>query len=81
LQNHKGYETDSKTIKWEVAMKLRWWILGTAAAITGAVFVVKHFVDDKTKMLHFIDSGNEKNFGAFPPEIPETEFDGADFLV
>ena len=32
-------------------------------------------------MFRFVDDGTrEKNFNAFPPEIPEYEFDEADFF-
>jgi hypothetical protein len=61
-------------------MKVRWWFLGALAAITGGILVVKHFVDSK-KLLHFVESENEKNFGEFPPDIPESEFEGVDFLT
>ncbi len=62
-------------------MKLRWWIVGTIAVVAGGVLVLKHFADNKDRFLHFADNENEKNFGGFPPEIHESEFDGADFLT
>ncbi|MBI3578481.1 MAG: hypothetical protein HY276_03780 [Ignavibacteriales bacterium] len=63
-------------------MKLQWWMVGVIAVVAGGSFlllrsfrskngVAYHFVDDEVAL---------KNFGAFPPELPEDEFDGVNFL-
>ncbi len=63
-------------------MKIRWWMIGSLALVVGGILFVSHALGEKGKSLHFVDGdGDEKNFGAFPPDIPETEFDGADFLT
>ena len=62
-------------------MKLRWWIVGTVAVVAGGMLVLKHFVDNKEKLLPFIGNENGENISEFPPENPETEFDGSDFLI
>ena len=62
-------------------MKLRWWLVGALAVATGSVLVLRHILDEKRKNLHFIDNDNGKNFGEFPPEIPESEFEEVDFLA
>jgi hypothetical protein len=62
-------------------MKTGWWLFGTIAAVTGGVLLLKHLIDSQKNLLHFVESGSEKNFGEFPPEIPESEFDGIDFLT
>jgi hypothetical protein len=62
-------------------MKMRWWLLGTIAAITGGVLLLKHLVNNNNNPLRFVEAGNEKNFGEIPPEILESEFDGVDFLT
>jgi len=63
-------------------MKVRWWMIGSLALVVGGILLVSRAVGGREKLLHFIDDeGEQKNFGEFPPEIPETEFDGADFLT
>jgi hypothetical protein len=62
-------------------MKLHWWIIGAAAVAAGGWLVVRRFLDNQNQTLHFEDENSEKNFGEFPPEIPESEFEGADFLA
>jgi hypothetical protein len=61
-------------------MKLRWWVVGTVAVLVGGAFVLKHFVDNREKLLHIVDNDNGKKFGVAPSEVPEKEFDEADFL-
>ena len=62
-------------------MKVRWWILGTLATLAGGALLLKHLVDHNINLLDFVESGNGKNLGEFSPEIPESEFDGIDFLA
>ena len=62
-------------------MKLRWWIVGTIAAVAGGVLVIKALSENKENYLHFVDNDNEKNYGEFPADIHESEFEGTDFLT
>jgi hypothetical protein len=62
-------------------MKLRWWVVGFVAVAAGSMFMIKHFVDVKKTFSPLIDNNNEKSFGSFAHENPETEFDDADFLT
>ncbi len=63
-------------------MKIRWWMVGSLALVVGGILLVGRVLSVRERALHFVDGdGEEKNFGAFPPDIPETEFDGADFLT
>lgn len=62
-------------------MNMRWWLLGMIAAVTGGVLLLKHVVDSKKDILHFVENGSEKNSGEFPSQISESEFDGIDFLT
>ncbi len=63
-------------------MKIYWWLVGFVAVAAGGSFLLLrslrsqngetyHFVDDEVAL---------KNFGAFPPELPEDEFDNVNFL-
>ena len=61
-------------------MKLRWWLIALAAATAGVVFLL-HRTPVRNRMLHFVDEETgQKNFDAFPPEIPGAEFEGIDFF-
>ncbi|MFH0990819.1 MAG: hypothetical protein V1799_12465 [bacterium] len=63
-------------------MKLRWWILGTMAVAVGGSLLLLHKIRKiNGESFHFVDDESAlKNFGAFPPDLPETEFDGVNFL-
>lgn len=61
-------------------MKLRWWIMGVVAVVAGGILIVKHFLQEKTT-LRFIHTGDENNFEELTPGIPESEFEGSDFLI
>jgi hypothetical protein len=61
-------------------MKLKWVIIGIVAAAAGS-FMLKHLVDTKKAFLPFVDNNNEKNYGNFPHEIFESDFDDADYLA
>jgi hypothetical protein len=64
-------------------MKPGWWVAGIVAAIAvgGTLWYLRRFVGDDSGAFHFVDDENAlKNFGAFPPEMPESEFDGVNFL-
>lgn len=58
------------------------WALSIVALLAaGAVLLLKHSKVERAAMFRFVDDGTrEKNFDAFPPEIPEYEFDEADFF-
>jgi predicted small secreted protein len=62
-------------------MKLRWWIIGTIAAIASGVLIMKHFAESKEKYLRLVDNNNEKNYDEFPADIYESEFEGTEFLI
>jgi predicted small secreted protein len=62
-------------------MKLRWWIVGTVAAVASSVFVMKYFAESKEKYLRLVSNNNEKNYSEFPADIDESEFEGTEFLV
>jgi predicted small secreted protein len=62
-------------------MKLRWWIVGTIAAVASCVLVIKHFAESKDKYLRLVDNNNEKNYDEFPADIYESEFEGTEFLI
>jgi hypothetical protein len=58
------------------------WALSIVALLAaGAVLLLKHSKEERTATFRFVDDGTrDKNFDAFPPEIPEYEFDEADFF-
>ena len=62
-------------------MKRDLWALSIVALLAaGAVLLLKHSKEE-TATFRFVDNGTrDKNFDAFPPEIPEYEFDEADFF-
>jgi len=64
-------------------MKPGWWIAGLVAAIAvgSALLYFRRFRGNDSRAFHFVDDENAlKNFGAFPPELPEDEFEGVNFL-
>lgn len=63
-------------------MKKQLWLLGLVAVIaTGAVLLARHTKQARGSSLQFVDAENgQKNFNAFPPDIPEGEFEGIDFF-
>lgn len=63
-------------------MKMRWWMMGLiAVAVGGAVLLLRRSRKGENGVFHFVENEEAlKNFGAFPPDIPETEFDGVNFL-
>jgi hypothetical protein len=63
-------------------VKRNLWALSIVALLAaGAVLLLKQGKVEKRSSFHFVDNGSrEKNFDAFPPDIPEHEFDEADFF-
>lgn len=63
-------------------MKNRWLVLGAiAVAVAGGVILMRHLRSGRTLYPAFVQAfGEQKNFGAFPPEIPEYEFEESDFF-
>ena len=64
-------------------MKPGWWVAGIVAAIavSGTLWYLRRFRGDDSGAFHFVDDESaHKSFGAFPPEVPEDEFDGVNFL-
>jgi len=55
-------------------------MLSLMAGTVGA-FLLMRYLQKKNAPYHFTENWPyTKNFGEFPPEIPEGEFDGVDFL-
>jgi hypothetical protein len=65
-----------------VLVKRNLWALSIVSLLAvGAVLLLRHNKLERPSMFRFVDNGSrEKNFDAFPPEIPEYEFDEADFF-
>ena len=64
-------------------MKPVWWVAGLVAAVVvgGTVLILRRFKGDVAEAFHFVeDESALKNFGAFPPEVPEDEFDSVNFI-
>jgi hypothetical protein len=64
-------------------MKLGWWVAGIVAAIAvrGALWYLRRVSADASDAFHFVDAGIAvKQFGIFPPEVPQDEFDGVNIL-
>ena len=64
-------------------MKPGWWIAGiiSAIAVGGTLLYLRRFGGNSEGVFHFVDDESAlKNFGAFPPEVPEQEFDGVNFI-
>jgi hypothetical protein len=63
-------------------VKPGWWVVGlVAVAVGGTWLYLRRFQGDDTRSFHFVDDESAlKNFGAFPPELPEDEFEGVNFL-
>ncbi|MGA3244851.1 MAG: hypothetical protein ABSE41_09555 [Bacteroidota bacterium] len=64
-------------------MKPGWWVAGILAAIAvgGTLLYLRRFRGGDLDAFHFVDDESAlKNFGAFPPEVPEDEFDGVNFI-
>lgn len=64
-------------------MKPGWWIAGIVAAIAvgGTLLYLRRFGGSQDGAFRFLDDEHAlKNFGAFPPEVPEDEFDGVNFM-
>ncbi len=62
-------------------MRLRWWTVGLLAAAVGGTLLLWRRIRPTSERFQFVEEEEQlKNFGAFPPDIPETEFDGVNFL-
>lgn len=63
-------------------MKLYWWMAGLiAVAAGGSLLLLRSLRSKNGEAYHFVDDEvASKNFGAFPPELPEDEFDSVNFL-
>jgi hypothetical protein len=62
-------------------MKTPWLIIAAAAVAAGGWLVFRRLLNERSSLLHFESESGEKNFGEFPPDIPESEFEGADFFA
>jgi hypothetical protein len=62
-------------------MKLRWWILGTMAALAGSMIVLKHFGDNRNEAIGNVDGDNGKNISEASSVIPESDSEEIDFLI
>jgi hypothetical protein len=64
-------------------MKPSWWVAGIVAAfaVGGTFWYLRRFRGDDSGAFDLVDDESAlKNFGAFPPEVSENEFDGVSFL-
>jgi hypothetical protein len=64
-------------------MKPGWWVAGihAAVAVGGTLWYLGRVRGDGSGAFHVVDDESVlKNFGAFPPEAPEDESDGVNFL-
>jgi hypothetical protein len=62
-------------------MKMRWWIVGTIAAVASGVLIFKHFAENKEKLLQSPQTDHEWNFGGSLTVSQESDFESSDFLV
>jgi hypothetical protein len=62
-------------------MKLRWWILGTMAALVGSMFVLKHFGENRNEATDNIDCDHGKNISEASSAISESDSEEIDFLI
>jgi hypothetical protein len=62
-------------------MKMRWWIVGTIAAIAGGVLVVKHLTENKEHSLQCAENDTDKKYSSYPSDLYESDFEGTDFLA
>jgi hypothetical protein len=62
-------------------MKLRWWIVGIAAAVAGGIIALKHLVDNQNKTLRFVDNERKNRFNEYHYDVFKSEFDGEDYLT
>ena len=62
-------------------MKGNLWTLGVAFAVIGGMFLYHRFRFSKDgSLLRFWEGTSGKNFGAFPPDVPENLFDEVNFI-
>jgi hypothetical protein len=59
-------------------MKIRWWLLGAFAIVTGSFLVARHFNDNK-RTFNYIEGEGGKSSGELHPDVSESEFDDVDF--
>ena len=61
-------------------MQAKWIVFG-AFLVTCAAIIYRIEKSHCKEAIHFFqDSEEPKNFGAFPPDIPESEFERVDFV-
>lgn len=62
-------------------MRTMWWRLALAVGAVGGILLYQHFKPSKNGMLkRGGEWPKEKNFGAFPPDVPDGIFDGVHFV-
>jgi hypothetical protein len=64
-------------------MKPGWWIAGIVAAIAvgGTLLYLRRLAGNEGGAFFFgDDESTPKNFGAFPPDVSDDEFDGVNFM-
>lgn len=53
-----------------------------AIVVAGGMIILRHLKASRTVYPAYVQAaGVDKNFGAFPPDIPEYEFEDTDFLT
>ncbi|MCX6134190.1 MAG: hypothetical protein NTU47_10305 [Ignavibacteriales bacterium] len=64
-------------------MKPGWWVAGILAALAvgGTLLYLRRLGLDEGEGPYFVENESAlKNFGAFPHEVPEDEFEGVNFI-
>jgi len=63
----------------KASSKTQWLLLGSC--ILGTLLALQYMRQSKNPRLHFVENTPEnKNFGLFPPDIPEKQFEDSLFL-
>lgn len=61
-------------------MKRRWWKFALAIAVVGGVFLYNRTRGSGDDTIATAGNPADKNFGAFPPDLPDTMFDDVMFI-
>ncbi len=64
-------------------MKIKGWLIGLIALVGGSALLLDRLLNRDAADNYQSTNWNskEKNFGAFPPEISEEQFEKVDFLT
>ena len=61
-------------------MRITWMWAALGVAVGGVALLLLQKKSDRQLLSFLPETEEERNFGAFPPEIPRYEFDGIDFV-